>query len=58
MSKHQGPTEAQMTALLVTQGVIATCAVVTLLSAARAALKVREGVQDAQDFVRGAKEAL
>jgi hypothetical protein len=36
----------------------ATCAVLTLYSTARAAWKVKLGVETAQDFVEGAKKAL
>lgn len=59
MSKpYNGPTELQMNLLLLTQATIAACGVATLLSAARAALKVKETTDDAKDFIQGAKQAL
>lgn len=58
MRKKNGPTEAQFTMHLIQQGILAGCAVVTLLTAARAAVKVKETTDDAKDFIRGAKSAL
>ena len=51
-------TQAQANILLFEQAVMATCAVLTLVSAARAAVKVKSGVDDAKDFIEGAKRAL
>jgi hypothetical protein len=51
-------TGSQAHVLLIEQGILATCAVLTLYSTARAAWKVKQGVETAQDFVEEAKNAL